>query len=67
MDSALLLTAWQAGAQPFDPAQRDLRMNRAASRFTSSALTAGKRRDYSGSSIMDSGRTTTTTPCSVTE
>jgi len=31
------LTAWQVGAQPFDPAPRDLRMNRAAARFTSSA------------------------------
>src|SRR5271155_2009404 len=31
------LTPWQAGAQPFDPAPRDLRMNRAVARFTSSA------------------------------
>jgi hypothetical protein len=37
------LTAWQAGAQPFDPALRDLRMNRPAGRFTSSAPTERRR------------------------
>ena len=31
--------AGQAGGQPFDPAQRDLRMNRPAGRFTGSAPT----------------------------
>jgi hypothetical protein len=36
---AEMLTSGQAGAVPFDPAQRDLRMNRPAGRFTSSALT----------------------------
>src|SRR5271156_2052059 len=33
------LTSGQAGAQPFDPALRDLRMNWAAAQFTSSAPT----------------------------
>src|SRR5580658_5893409 len=33
------LKLWQAGAQPFDPALRDLRMNCAAAQFTSSAAT----------------------------
>src|SRR5271168_3573183 len=33
------LTSWQAGAQPFVPAQRDLRMNCAVAQFTSSAPT----------------------------
>src|SRR5277367_100623 len=40
---AAWLTSWQAGAQPFDPALRDLRMNRAAARFTSSAPTPNRR------------------------
>jgi hypothetical protein len=31
------LTRWQVGAQPFDSASPNLRMNRAAARFTSSA------------------------------
>src|SRR5277367_102939 len=42
------LTSWQAGAQPFDSAPPNLRMNRAAARFTSSAPTnsgATSRRD----------------------
>src|SRR5271170_6435346 len=33
------LTSWRAGAQPFVPAQRDLRMNCAVAQFTSSAPT----------------------------
>ena len=33
------LTSWQAGAQPFDSALPNLRMNRAVARFTSSAPT----------------------------
>jgi hypothetical protein len=36
---AELLTPGQAGGEPFDPALRGLRMNRAAARFTSSAPT----------------------------
>src|SRR5277367_4306167 len=38
-----MLTPGQVGAQPFDPAQRHLRMNRAAARFTSSAPTEYER------------------------
>src|SRR5271156_6975078 len=38
-DEPVRQTSGQAGAQPFAPAQRDLRMNRAAARFTSSAPT----------------------------
>src|SRR5579863_4389915 len=33
------LTSWRAGAQPFDSAPPNLRMNRPAGRFTSSAPT----------------------------
>ena len=36
------LTLWQAGAQPFDSAPPNLRMNRPAGRFTSSALTKNR-------------------------
>src|SRR5271168_814509 len=43
------LTLWRAGAQPFDPAPRDLRMNRAAARFTSSASTEAARAGRRGS------------------
>ncbi len=38
-ETVAVLKLWQAGAQPFDPALRDLRMNRPAGRFTSSAPT----------------------------
>src|SRR5580704_3159070 len=38
------LTSWQAGPQPFDPAGPDLRVNRAAARFTSSAPTSRETR-----------------------
>jgi len=38
-EPSVRLTPGQAGAQPFDPAPPDLRMNRAAARFTSSAPT----------------------------
>src|SRR5271170_4096472 len=37
--SAEMLTPWRAGAQPFDSAPPNLRMNRPAGRFTSSAPT----------------------------
>src|SRR5271169_6372338 len=37
-DAAEMLTPGQAGAQPFDPAPRDLRMNRPAGRFTRAPL-----------------------------
>ncbi len=40
--SAAGLTFCQAGAQPFDPALRDLRMNRPVGRFTSSAPHPGR-------------------------
>ena len=39
LDAAGMFTPGKAGAQPFDPALRDLRMNCTAAQFTSSALT----------------------------
>jgi hypothetical protein len=39
---AARLTSWQVGAQPFEPTQSVLRMNRAVARFTSSAPTDSK-------------------------
>jgi len=39
LDAAGMFTQGKAGAQPFDPALRDLRMNCTAAQFTSSAPT----------------------------
>ena len=48
------MTSRQVGAEPFDPAQRDLRINRAAARFTSSAPTESDQKRNFG--IRGNGR-----------